>query len=50
MFADVSLWLYQLENFANGLVDRQLAHISPLSVGVIFLVDAANYDRLHWWF
>jgi cytochrome c-type biogenesis protein len=37
MFADISLGLYQLEGFANGLVDRQLAHISPLSVGVIFL-------------
>jgi cytochrome c-type biogenesis protein len=37
MFSDISLRLYQLEGFATGLVDRQLAHISPLSVGVIFL-------------
>ncbi len=37
MFSEFSLWLYQLEGFATGLVDRQLAHVSPLSVGVIFL-------------
>jgi cytochrome c-type biogenesis protein len=36
MFSELSLWLYQLEKWATGLVDSQLAHVSPLSIGVIF--------------
>lgn len=32
----LQLWLYQLEQFADGLVANQLTHLTPLSIGVIF--------------
>lgn len=30
-------WLYNLEHFADGLVATQLTHLTPVSVGIIFL-------------
>jgi cytochrome c-type biogenesis protein len=33
----ITLQLYHLEQFANQLVSNQLTHISPLSVGFVFL-------------
>jgi cytochrome c-type biogenesis protein len=37
MISEISLWLYRLEQLATGLVDRQLTHITPLSIFTIFL-------------
>jgi cytochrome c-type biogenesis protein len=34
---EIQTQLYQLEHFANTLVSTQLAHLTPVSVGVIFL-------------
>ncbi|AFY74992.1 cytochrome c biogenesis protein [Synechococcus sp. PCC 7502] len=33
----LQLWLYQIENFADGIVKTQLAHLSIFSVGLVFL-------------
>ncbi|GAB4380609.1 MAG: cytochrome c biogenesis protein CcdA [Elainellaceae cyanobacterium] len=30
-------WLYHLEHFADGLVANQLTHLSPFSLGIIFV-------------
>jgi cytochrome c-type biogenesis protein len=32
----IQTWLYFLEQWADGLVTNQLAHLSPLSIGIIF--------------
>lgn len=37
MWDTLQLFLYNLEEFARTLVDSQLAHLTPVSVGVIFL-------------
>jgi cytochrome c-type biogenesis protein len=36
MIETLSLRLYELEQFANGLVDNQLSHLSWVSIGIIF--------------
>ncbi|MDX2216159.1 MAG: cytochrome c biogenesis protein CcdA [Oculatellaceae cyanobacterium bins.114] len=37
MIETFRLWLYGLEQFANGQVAAQLTHLTPLSVGIIFV-------------
>jgi cytochrome c-type biogenesis protein len=37
MFESFNYWLYNLENWADALVSNQLTHLSPLSVGIVFL-------------
>lgn len=37
MMDSFQIWLYDLEQFANGLVSIQLTHLTPMSLGVIFL-------------
>jgi len=37
MIEQIQVWLYHLAQFADGLVANQLAHLSPVSVGIIFL-------------
>ncbi len=36
MFETFQTQLYELSQFANGLVSNQLAHLTPISIGVIF--------------
>jgi len=36
MVETVQIWLYHLQQFAEGLVAGQLSHLTPLSLGVIF--------------
>ena len=37
MLDTIQTQLYQLQQFANSLVNNQLSHLSPLSIGIIFL-------------
>ncbi|MBW4690743.1 MAG: cytochrome c biogenesis protein CcdA [Lyngbya sp. HA4199-MV5] len=37
MFETLQTQLYELEHFANALVSSQLAHLTPASVGIIFV-------------
>jgi cytochrome c-type biogenesis protein len=37
-----NLWLFQLEQWSNNLVSSQLQHITPVSVGCIFLAGLAT--------
>jgi len=37
MFESFQLWLYRLENMADTIVSTQLQHLSPWSLGFIFL-------------
>lgn len=37
MIETLQTQLYQLEQFANGLVNHQLAHLTPWSVGILFV-------------
>jgi cytochrome c-type biogenesis protein len=37
MFESFNTWLYHLETWADLLVSNQLTHLSPLSIGIVFL-------------
>jgi len=37
MLETIQTQLYQLQQFANSLVSSQLSHLSPVSIGIIFL-------------
>ncbi|PLZ62432.1 cytochrome C biogenesis protein, partial [Fischerella thermalis WC249] len=37
MLENLQTQFYELEQFANSLVSNQLAHLSLLSIGVIFI-------------
>jgi cytochrome c-type biogenesis protein len=37
MIESLELWLYRIENIADTMVSTQLQHLSPLSIGFIFL-------------
>ena len=37
MLETLQTQLYQLQQFANSLVNNQLSHLSPVSIGIIFL-------------
>jgi cytochrome c-type biogenesis protein len=42
LFGFFQLWLYQLEQWSDVLVSAQLAHLSPLSIGFVFLAGLAT--------
>lgn len=42
MAESLHLWLYQIENIADAIVNGQLQHLSPFSIGFIFLAGLAT--------
>jgi len=42
MFGSIQLWFFQIEQWSDAIVNAQLQHLTPLSVGFVFLAGLAT--------
>jgi len=42
MFGSIQLWFFQIEQWSDVIVNAQLQHLTPLSVGFVFLAGLAT--------